>query len=35
MSLQEVAVCASHKVLMDVDDNCVLIADYPQGILGQ
>ncbi len=35
MSLQEVAVCAGNKVLMEVDNNCVLITDYPQGILGQ
>jgi hypothetical protein len=33
--LEEVAVRADHKVLIEVDDNIVLIVGDPQGILGQ
>jgi hypothetical protein len=33
--LVEVAVHAGHKVLIKVDDTCVLIVGHPQGILGQ
>jgi hypothetical protein len=32
---EEVAVCASHKVLMEVDDNILLIVVNPQGISNQ
>jgi hypothetical protein len=31
--LEEVAVGAGHKVLMEVDDNILLLIDNPQGIL--
>jgi hypothetical protein len=31
--LEEVAVRAGHKVLIEVDDTCVLIVGDPQGIL--
>jgi hypothetical protein len=34
-SAEEVAVHAGHKILMAVDDNRVLIASDPQGILCQ
>ncbi len=35
MSLEEVAVCAGHKVLAEDDDNIVPIVGDPQGILDQ
>jgi len=35
LSLEEVAVHAGHKVLMDVDDIILLIVGIPQGILDQ
>ncbi len=34
-SLEEVAVCASQEVLMEVDDNILLIARDLQGFLDQ
>ncbi len=33
LPLEEVAVCAGDKVLMEVDDNILLIDGDPQGIL--
>jgi hypothetical protein len=33
--LEEVAMHAAHKVLMEVDDNNALIVGDPQGILDQ
>ncbi len=33
MSLEEVAVCAVHEVLMEIDDDCTLIVYDPQRIL--
>ncbi len=33
MSLREVAPCAGHKVLMEVDDNILLIVGDQSGIL--
>ncbi len=35
LSLEEVAMSADYKVLMEVDDNILLIVGNPQGILGQ
>jgi hypothetical protein len=35
LSSEEVAVCAGHKVLMEVNDNFELIIVAQQGILGQ
>ncbi len=35
LSLEEVAVCAVHKVLLKVDDNILLIVGDPQGILDE
>ncbi len=35
LSLEEVAVRAGHKVLMDVDDKILLIVGIPQGNLDQ
>ncbi len=35
LSLQEVSVCAGHKILMAFDDNIWLIVGDLQGILGQ
>jgi hypothetical protein len=32
--MEEIAVCASHKVLVEFDDNSALIASDPWGILG-
>jgi hypothetical protein len=31
--LEDVALCAGHKVLMKVEDNILLIVGDPQGIL--
>jgi hypothetical protein len=33
--MEEVIVRTSHKVLMEVEDNCALIVSDPQGILDQ
>jgi hypothetical protein len=33
--LEEIAVCAGHKVLMQDDDNSLLIVGNPQGISSQ
>ncbi len=33
MSLEEVAVCAGHNFLMEVDDKSLLIDGNPRGIL--
>ncbi len=33
MSLEEVAVCTGHKVLVEVDNNILLIVGKLQGIL--
>jgi hypothetical protein len=35
LSLEQVAVSAGHKVLMEFDDNNALIVCDPDGILGQ
>jgi hypothetical protein len=35
LPLEGVAVRASHKVLMELDNNISLIVGYPQGVLGQ
>ncbi len=33
--MEEVALCAGHKALLEVDDNSVLIVDNDRGSLGQ